>query len=459
MTNDPGDTNPTEPLPPAGPAWQAAPAAPPAPFPTQTWQWAGPHAGPQPAHVYGAVPGASPYGAVPPAPRPSAVSTRTRVLGAAAALVLAAGSAAGGVAFGYAHAGTSSSATGIASGQTPSPQGGSGQAPATPPSNDGGNTPQERRGGQSSSATPPGKATANQQIGVVDVFTRLKYEGAKAAGTGMIVSSDGEILTNNHVISGATKIKVIVVATGDKYVATVVGTDKVDDVAVLQLADASGLTPVRTDTGTVSVGDAVVAVGNAMGVGGIPSAAEGTITGLNRSITTQSEGSTEGERLTGMIQVDAHVISGDSGGPLYDSDDEVIGMNTAASASPAESTGFAIPISRALSIADQIERGDESGNITIGSPAFLGVQFAPGDAYTQDGAVISGVLPKTPAAKAGLVTGDTVTRVDDTAITSGSQLKTVLGQYEPDQSISLTWTDTRGTAHTETVTLIAGPAE
>lgn len=450
MMNDPGDTQPIEPT---GPTQ----------FPGQTWQWTGPAMTPA---RYDA---GAPTGAAVPQPGSGSgagsgsVSTRTKILGAAAALVLAGGSAAGGVAIGYAHAGGTSSATGIASGGAPAQQGGSDPQQVTPPSapptgGNGDHAPKQGRGGRPSSVTPPGKATAQQQIGVVDIYTRLKYEGAKAAGTGMVLTSTGEILTNNHVVEGATKIKVTIVATGDKYVATVVGTDKVDDVAVIQLTGASGLTPVDTDTGTVAVGDAVVAVGNAMGVGGVPSAAAGKVTGINRSITTQSEGSTQGERLTGMIQVDAQVISGDSGGPLYDTDDQVIGMNTAASASPAQSTGFAIPIARALTIAEQIESGDESGNVIIGSPAFLGVQFAK-DSYSKGGAAISGVLPKTPAAKAGLSTGDTVTKVDDTAITSGSQLKTVLGGYEAGQSVSLSWTDSHGGSHTESVTLIAGPAE
>ncbi len=445
MTNSPGDVHPSEPN-----------------RQGQPWQWTGQDTAPT---RYGGA-ALSPVQAAGSGGSRRPVSTRTKALGAAAAFVLAAGSAAGGVAFGYAHADGSSSAAGIAAGgSSPSQQGGAGQPSANPPStgpSDGGKqsqSPHHRRGGRPSSITVPGQATPSQQVGVVDINTRLKYEGAKAAGTGMILSSTGEILTNNHVVEGATKIKVTVVSTGDKYVATVVGTDKVDDVAVLQLTNASGLTPITPDTGAVSVGDPVVAVGNAMGAGGVPSAAKGTITGLNRSITTRSEGSTEGERLTGMIQVDAQVISGDSGGPLYDAGHQVIGMDTAASASPAQSTGFAIPIARALSIASKIQNGDAGGNISIGSPAFLGVQFQPGASYSNGGAVISGALPKTPAAKAGLISGDTITRVDGTAITSGSQLKTVLSHYKPDQSISLTWTDTRGGSHTATVTLTAGPAE
>ena len=276
----------------------------------------------------------------------------------------------------------------------------------------------------------------------------------------MVLTSNGEVLTNNHVVEGATKIKVTVVSTGQRYTATVVGTDKVDDVAVLQLANASGLSTVSADTDAAVTGEAVTAVGNAMGAGGVPSAAKGTVTGINRSITTQAEGGVTGERLTGMIEVNAQVVAGDSGGPLYNSDGKVIGMDTAASSSPAQSTGFAIPISKALSIATQIVGGNGGGNITLGTPAFLGVQFsAQNFGQGGNGAVVGGVLRNTPAADAGLIAGDTIKSVDGTAVTSGTQLHTLLEKYKPGQSVSVSWTDTQGGSHTASVTLIAGPAE
>jgi len=305
---------------------------------------------------------------------------------------------------------------------------------------------------------PPGHATVQQQVGVVDINTTLKYQVAKAAGTGMILTADGEILTNNHVVEGATKITVTVVATGKKYPAEVVGTDKVDDVAVLQLSGASGLATITPDADGVEVGDPITAVGNAMGVGGIPSAAEGTVTGLNRAITTQSEGGVDGERLTGLIEVDAQVISGDSGGPLYDAQDEVIGMDTAASASPLQSVGYAIPIAKAMSIAQQIDSGQGGPNIILGVPGFLGVQFQPGAADNGSGAVVAGVVAKTPAADLGLLPGDVITSVSGTAITSGEQLRSVLSHYRGGDSVSLTWTDSQGGSHTADVTLIDGPA-
>ncbi|MDP9318219.1 MAG: trypsin-like peptidase domain-containing protein [Actinomycetota bacterium] len=468
--NEYGDSEPTDQTLPLEGPWQQVPASPTlgpesvAP----TWQWTGtqPSGSTTPSqHAAAPPPSSSPTGATGPR-----ATRRSKALGVAAALLLVGGAAAGGAAFGFAHSRSSSSATGIASGGSglgtpavPDQNPTQGRGPsAQPPSNGGsGQGPRQRRGGRASSYTPPGRATAAQQVGVVDINTKLKYEVAKAAGTGMILTASGEVLTNNHVIEGATKIKVTVVATGKTYDATVVGTDKVDDIAVLQLTGASGLATVKTETGAAHVGDAVTAVGNAMGAGGVPSAAKGTVIGVNRAITTQSEGGVDGERLTGMIQVNAQVISGDSGGPLYNSDNQVIGMDTAASSSPAESVGFAIPIATALSIANQIESGQAGGSISLGTPGFLGVQFQHGSSYSDSpsGAVISGVVRKTPAAGLDLLPGDTITSLSGTAITSGDQLKTVLSHYRGGDSVSLTWTDTQGGSHTATVTLIDGPAE
>ncbi|MDX6308491.1 MAG: hypothetical protein QOI06_1537 [Nocardioidaceae bacterium] len=483
--NDFGDSEqaePTRPIEGIEGRWQPAPAAPTpaaptpaapapgapipvAPTPVEwasatTWQWNG-GAGPAPM---GSWPGAQQRVGAPP-PRPP-VSRKVKVLGTAAALLLVGGAAAGGAAYGFTHSSYSSSAAGIAGGigSAPSQMPSQGHAPLqgqVPGGPSTGGNGHQRGNGNASRFSTPGHASAAQSVGVVDIKTKLKYESAKAAGTGMILTSNGEVLTNNHVVEGATKIKVEVVSTGQKYAATVVGTDKVGDVAVLQLTGASGLSSVSTDTAPASVGDPVTAVGNAMGVGGVPSAAKGTITGLNRSITTQSEGGVVGERLTGLIEVNAQVIAGDSGGPLYNSDGKVVGMDTAASSSPAQSTGFAIPISRALMLATEIENGDTaSGNITLGTPAFLGVQFQPGITSGQGhGAVISGVLGHTPAASAGLIAGDTITSVDGTAITSGDQLRTVLSNFKPGASVALGWTDTQGGSHTTSVTLISGPAE
>jgi S1-C subfamily serine protease len=309
----------------------------------------------------------------------------------------------------------------------------------------------------SGAATATTAATGTQEAGVVTILSTLGYEGAESAGTGMVLTSGGEVLTNNHVVSGATSISVTVESTGRTYTAQVVGTDAPDDVAVLQLVGASGLQTVALDQDGVSTGEAVTAVGNAGGTGDLV-AAPGTVTATGQSITTQSEGSAAGESLTGLIQVDADIVSGDSGGPLLDAQGEVVGIDTAASSGSAAVTGFAIPITTALAVVQQVERGVETGGVTLGLPAFLGVELSSLSGATGAGALLAGVVDGTPAARAGLVAGDTVTAVDGTRVASADDLDTVLAGHDPGDRVGLTWTDAAGAAHSATVTLAQGPA-
>ena len=166
-----------------------------------------------------------------------------------------------------------------------------------------------------------------------------------ALGTGIVLTSNGEILTNNHVINGATSVSVTDIGNGKTYKATVVGYDVSQDIAVLQLSGASGLTTASTgDSSSVSVGDSVVALGNAGGVGGTPWVAAGSVTALNQSITASDESSGSSERLTGLIETNADIQAGDSGGPLVNSHGQVIAMDTAASATTSSAaTGTAAP--------------------------------------------------------------------------------------------------------------------
>ncbi|MCJ1681538.1 S1C family serine protease [Rathayibacter sp. VKM Ac-2928] len=318
-----------------------------------------------------------------------------------------------------------------------------------------------------STATDAVPASTAQTAGVVTITSDLTYEGATSAGTGVILTSDGMILTNNHVVEGSTSITVTVESTGQAYTARVVGTDKTNDIAVLQLENASGLTPATLDTDGVAVGDAVTAVGNAKGTGNLVAAA-GTVEALGQSITTQAETGITGEKLTGLIQVDADIVAGDSGGPLVDAAGKVVGIDTAASSGTADITGFAIPISKALDIVATIEAGADTSTVAIGYPAFLGVSLPSGTtagtasgavsgASTAAGAVIAGVIEGTPAAAAGLVAGDVVTAVDGTAVTSGDALSADLAQREPGESVTLTWTTAAGTSQSATVTLVEGP--
>jgi S1-C subfamily serine protease len=298
-------------------------------------------------------------------------------------------------------------------------------------------------------------ATAEQTAGVVTIVSDLGYQSAQSAGTGIVLTSDGLILTNNHVIEGSTSIEVTDELTGTAYAATVVGTDATHDIAVLRLDGASGLETAALAEGSTAVGDTVTAVGNAEGTGDLVAAA-GTVTAVEQTITTQSETGTEGETLDGLIQVDADIVSGDSGGPLVNTAGEVVGINTAASSGSADITGFAIPIEDALDIMAQIDAGADTEFIEIGYPGFLGIGV--GESATASGAVVAGVYEGTPAAEAGLAAGDVITAVDGTPITSAAELTANLGAREPGETVTLQWTTAAGEAASATITLIAGPA-
>ena len=317
---------------------------------------------------------------------------------------------------------------------------------------------------------------------VVDIYTTLGYQGAQGAGTGIVLTANGEILTNNHVIDGATSIKVTDVGNGRTYQANVAGYDSSHDVAVLQLVGASGLTTAHIgDSGSLKVGQAVVAVGNAGGAGGTPSAAGGSITALNQTITASDQLDGTSESLSNLIETNANVQSGDSGGPLVDTSGRVIGMDTAAatgyslqSALGATSQAYAIPINQAISIADQIESGRASSTVHIGSTAFLGVMISSssspysggstsfgsgsdGSGSSTAGAAVANVVSGGAADRAGLVAGDVITSIDGSSVTSPDSLSGIIAADRPGQRISITWTGTDGASHTATATLQSGP--
>jgi S1-C subfamily serine protease len=297
--------------------------------------------------------------------------------------------------------------------------------------------------------------------GVVAIDTKLGYESGEAAGTGMVLTSSGEVLTNNHVIEGATSITVVVPGTTHRYTARVVGYDVSDDVAVLKLANASSLRTISVAAKTVKIGDAVTAVGNAGGTGKLISA-KGTVTGLGRTITASDDNGSS-EQLSGLIETNANVRAGDSGGPLENASGRVVGMDTAASTTggPFASYGtvdaYAIPISKALSVAKAITSGKASTTIHVGATAFLGVQVASGGYGS--GAVVAGVVPGGPAADAGLVAGDVITAIDGHGVTSPSDVQSIMLTETPGATVSVTYTDQTGSTQTTTVTLAGGPAQ
>jgi S1-C subfamily serine protease len=351
--------------------------------------------------------------------------------------------------------------------------------------------------------------------GIVDVTSTLGFQNATAKGTGIVLTSTGEILTNNHVINGATSVSVTDIGNGKTYKATVVGYDESHDIAVLQLSGASGLTTATTgDSSTVKVGDGVVALGNAGGAGGTPAVAAGAVTALNQSITASDEGSGTSEQLTGLLETNADIQPGDSGGPLVNSHGQIIGIDTAASSSfqlgggsgnggfgngggiggfgsgsgssgsgssgsgssgsgssgsssAGTTQGFAIPINTALSVAKSIEAGQASSTVHIGATAFLGLEIdtsgSSGQGFGQgsgsgQGVQIGGTQAGTPAAEAGIGQGDLVTGLDGKSVSTGTDITQVLVGHHPGDKVSITWTDAEGQSHTATLTLGTGPA-
>jgi S1-C subfamily serine protease len=355
-----------------------------------------------------------------------------------------------------------------------------------------GSSPASNTTATSGTALSASQIASRIDPGLVDVTSNLGYQGDEAKGTGIVLTSNGEILTNNHVINGATSVSVTDIGNGKTYKATVVGYSESQDVAVLQLSGASGLTTAAIgNSSTVQVGNSVVALGNAGGVGGTPSEVTGQVTALDQSITASDESSGTSEQLSGLIETNADIQAGDSGGPLVNGNGQVIAMDTAASSSYQFSSpfggngngngngfggfggngssssgssgqdstvqGFSIPINTALSIASQIEAGQSSSTVHIGDTAFLGVSIS--EQQYGSGVTLAGTVPGTPAANAGLTAGDAITSVAGQTVNSGTSIQQILEGYHPGDKISISWTNgTTGQSSSATVTLANGPA-
>lgn len=429
---------------------------------------------------------------LPPAAEASpAPSTHNRTARLTVALVAAAALVVGGIGIGYAVQDHGSAVTGTTSDQGSTPGSGStnpgdqgsegwpgwpgsqgsqgqgsdgqgsqgngsqGQGAPTDPWSQGSTTTQ----GKSQADTAEGKAaTAAISPALVNITTTVSYGEGKAAGTGIVLTADGIVVTNHHVIEGATKISAYDVGNGQTYDVKVVGYDSTHDIAVLQLVDASGLTTATIDQDGVQVGDGVVGVGNAGGLGGTPSAAEGKVTALNQSITVRSDSGGTAERLSNLIQTDADIEPGDSGGALVDLQGEVVGVDVAASSNNTTGQGtpegYAIPVQQALQIADQIRSGAASDAIHIGDTAFLGVQLSADTSGVQVGGVVSG----SAAERLGLSRGDVITSVDGARVRSAASLSELIKSKKVGDQITLTWVDAAtGKTQQGSATLGAGP--
>lgn len=318
------------------------------------------------------------------------------------------------------------------------------------------------------SALLSGRASGAQSVaaartprsGVVIVTTRLGFgSGETSAGTGIVLTSSGEVLTNNHVIRGASSVAVTT-ASGHSYPATVQGYSIAKDVALLKLAGAHGLvTAAIGDSNRVRVGQSVTAVGNAGGSGNL-SVVTGRITDTGRVITvTDGEGNTA--QLTNMIETSAPLQPGDSGGPLL-LGGRVIGIDAAGPRGfqfQSGSNGFAIPVDTAISVVRQIESGHRSSTVHVGPTAFLGVALSAPDGSEGTGALVGQVVAGSPADQAGISAGDVLTAIGGRTVTNRNVVRNVLLQTAPGRPIRVKWVDRAGTSRSATVKPVSGPPQ
>jgi len=283
--------------------------------------------------------------------------------------------------------------------------------------------------------------------GVVVINTNLRLEDTWAAGTGMVLTSSGRILTNNHVIAGATTIRVAVPNTTRRYAARVVGYDIADDVAVLQLQRATNLRTVTIgSSASLTVGASVTAIGNSGGLGRLISA-RGSVVRLSRAITVVNDIGRR-SRLTGVIETSASLRPGDSGGPLLDSAGRVVGMDTAAAFG---GNAFAIPIATAARVTTQIVAGRASARVHVGATAFLGIRV--------QGTTVDDVVRGSPAYKAGIKPGDLIISVGGRRVTGEDGITAAVLAHKPGQVIKVVFTDETGAPRTAKVKLAAGPPQ
>jgi S1-C subfamily serine protease len=307
--------------------------------------------------------------------------------------------------------------------------------------------------------------------GLVNINTIVG--SGQAAGSGIIISPTGAILTNNHVIADSTEVKVTVGGTGPTYDAKVVGYSVEDDVALLQIEQKVSNLPAVTlgNPDNVRIGDQILAIGNALGKGGLPTVSQGQVTGLDKQVTAGDErGQTE--TLYEMIQIDAPIQPGNSGGALIDDQGRVIGVNTAAAGSrfriTAGNVGFAIRIDNAMDIVKQIQSGKEGNGVHIGARGLLGVnvselnstntagrpaQIAPVD----EGVLIVGLQANSGASDAGIGEGDVITSVNGKNVSNTEDLQQAMVGLHPDDQVKVSWVDVNGDNHTENIRLVEGP--
>lgn len=315
-------------------------------------------------------------------------------------------------------------------------------------------------------AGPPADAAAiakKVDPAMVDIYVASGYDGAQAAGSGMVLTPTGLVLTNNHVVEGATELNVVDLGNNETYSGKVLGYSRTQDLAVVQLNGAHGLPTIGIgNSSSLEVGSQVIAMGNAGGLGGTPQVVSGVVEALSVSITANDQATGVPEKLTDMIESSAPIVPGDSGGPLLDAQGKVVGVDTAGSNGPrgvlsAGAQAYSIPIDRALSVVAQIRSGKAASTVHVGGTAFLGVQVTK--PATGAGAYVVGTIGGSPVVGVGIQQGDLLTSLGGKPITTPQDLAGLLQAYAPGQSVTIGWTDASGQSRTATLTLASGPPQ
>jgi putative serine protease PepD len=366
------------------------------------------------------------------------------LVGGVAVLALVAGSL--GAAIGVSMASKDSSDSPAVTNAS-APPGGATTTPIPSPSGSGATATTAPAAGSGSSSAPLAGAAldvkgilAKVEPSVVDIVASSRR--GTGEGTGIIISPDGYILTNAHVVAGASTVSVATAGTSKALSATVIGADEAHDVALLKLDNASGLPAAELGRSSdVRVGEDVVAIGNALGLRGDPTVTRGIVSALNRTV----------ENLTGMIQTDAAINPGNSGGPLVNSAGQVIGINTAVAADGAQNIGFAIPIDKAKALGDQLKTGQGPA-----PTAFLGVSTTE-TSDGSDGAQVVQLVAGGPAQQAGIAVGDLIVTFDGKPVGSADGLSGLVQARQPGDTVKVV-IERNGSSRTISVTLGSKPA-
>ncbi|MFE7741859.1 S1C family serine protease [Nocardia sp. NPDC057455] len=310
-------------------------------------------------------------------------------------------------------------------------------------------------------ALDPGLVTAAVRPALVNINASTERSGPGAAGSGIVLTADGEVLTSHHVVKGADTVTVTDVGNGKVYDAEVLGYDAEADIALLDLAAATELPTATIGTSAgLRVREEVLAIGNAGGTGGTPTAVHGPLTDLDSAIVAVNAADLSRKALSGMLEVAAAVTPGQSGGALVDRNASVVGVIAAASGDGARAAdhpanGYAVPIDAAMRVVHQIRSGSPTDTVHIGPTATLGV-LVSNALPVGTGARVDAALYGMPAYAAGLTSGDVIISIDDRAVTNAQSLRSALNTHKPDDTIRLGITGASG-RRTVPVTLVAGP--